>query len=153
MLDITQTISTDVQELLCPSLICLTKDFIVSEEDLKAGLSRRAAAKKLLETSLKPLQGISSEAIRKNKVIECIKTICTQLESFTTPKPEEADYQTEQIRVCTQIKKLVQHKKVCGKPLNAKMLLSLALEYTETLSSMGGIGKLPSNPMPLASLA
>lgn len=66
------------------------------------------------------------------------------------PKRGESDFIAEEARVCAQVKRKAQYKRVCGKPLNGKMLLSLAIEYAETLSALGL--KSMQVPVPLASL-
>lgn len=38
-------------------------------------------------------------------------------------------------RLISTVKKNVSHKEVCGKAINGNMLLALALEYAETLST------------------
>jgi len=108
------------------------------------------AARKQLESALKPLAGVSSEAIRKNKIAECLKHLFKYQDSFAVPKRGESDFNAEEARVCAQVKRKAQYKRVCGKPLNGKMLLSLAIEYAETLSALGL--KSMQVPVPLASL-
>lgn len=123
--------------MFCPQLFCLIKDFVQSEEDEKAGLTRKASARKQLDAALKPMPGVSSEAIRKNKVVDCLKALFMNQDAFASPKPEYAvkEFNSEIGKVCQQVKRLIHNKKVCGKPLNAKMMLSLSLEYAETLTS------------------
>jgi len=77
-LDVTQTISAELQDIFCPQLICMVQDFVMSSEDTKLSLTFKKAARKMLEQHLKPINGVSSEAIRKNKILECLKTVFSQ---------------------------------------------------------------------------
>jgi hypothetical protein len=77
----------------------------LSDEDNKANLSRKTIARKVLETALKPMQGVSSEAIRKNKVAECLKQIIKQQDSFALPKHTDFDFSQELEKVCSQIRR------------------------------------------------
>jgi len=47
---------------------------------------------------------------------------------------ESVDYSKDMRRLLATIKRKAMHKVVCGKALNANMLLALSLEYAETLS-------------------
>lgn len=82
----------------------------------------------------KQVNAVTSDAMRKNKVIECFKNLFSNQDCFILPPFQDDNLQSEVARTCGQIKKQIGYKKVCGKPLNGKMLLSLALEYAETLS-------------------
>lgn len=102
LLDMTQAIGQETQEMFCSQLFCLIKDFKQSEEDGKAGLSRKASARKQLDASLKPLPGVSSEAIRKNKTVEGLKILFSHNDAFACPNPEENanDFSSETAKVC-----------------------------------------------------
>lgn len=89
ILDMTQAIGQETQEMFCSQLFCVIKDFNQSGEDGKAGTSRKASARKQLDASLKPLPGVSSEAIRKNKIVESLKTLFSYNDAFACPNPEE----------------------------------------------------------------
>jgi len=112
---------------------------------MKLNLSSNQSARKMLEQVLKPIPGVSSEAIRKNKILECLKSMFTQQDAFSIPRGIDAASSDEMAKVCAQIKRQISHKKVNSKPLNGKMLLSLALEYSETLSAMSQNVKLPGH--------
>ena len=133
---------------MCPSLVCIMRDYQQSEEDSMI-ISKRKEARKILETCFKPNNGVTSESMRKNKVIECFNNIFSHKDCFAIKRPAAEDVSGEQFtstdldeefkrdasRFVRSIKKSIQAKQICGKVLNGKMLLGLSLEYAETLSS------------------
>jgi hypothetical protein len=148
MLDVTMTINQDLKDIMCPSLICVMRDYQQSDEDSML-ISKRKEARKILESCFKPNNGVTSDSMRKNKVIECFNNIFSHKDCFAMKRPAAEDVSRDQIpstdldeefkrdaaRFVRSIKKSVQAKAICGKVLNGKMLLGLALEYAETLSS------------------
>ena len=89
--------------------------------------------------------------LRKNKVMECLKTIFPHKTAFVIESPEGIsdgtnlsevswdslpnNFKLSTNRLVSSIKKSVSHKLVCGKAINGNMLLALSLEYAEILST------------------
>ena len=112
------------------------RDFAVSQEQAAEGITERKAAKNALTSAFSATSGVTNETIRKNKTIECLKTIFPHryVQSVVAPSASEADASKDLTRVVSAIKRKAVPKKVCGKALNGNMFLALALEYAETLS-------------------
>jgi hypothetical protein len=89
----------------------------------------------------------SSIAVKKNKVQECLKAIFNKRECFSLPKPSESNSSEsfELTSACSfpqacekllqALKLSVKPKQILGKTINGNMLLGLALEYVQVLSS------------------
>ena len=75
ILDITTTVASDLKDIVCESLVCVMKDFTLSDDQVQEGVTQRKAAKQSMETAFTPASGINNETIRKNKAMECLKTI------------------------------------------------------------------------------
>lgn len=108
LLDITQSISSEVTDLFCPHLIAVSADFTPSDETA----TRRQAIRKHFENTLKPMPGVSSEAMRKNKVVECIKTLFSHSDCFALPPSHASDYSSASSNLIAQLKRIFQPKKV-----------------------------------------
>ena len=50
-------------------------DFDTSDAQKNEGITQRKAAKLAFEAAFNPCSGVTSETIRKNKVLECFKNI------------------------------------------------------------------------------
>ena len=75
VLDITTSVASDLKDIVCQSLICVMRDFSPSETQVQEGVTQRKAAKLALEQAFSPSTGVTNETIRKNKTVECLKTI------------------------------------------------------------------------------
>jgi hypothetical protein len=108
--------------------------------------------KKYLEECLLPTTGLSSEKMKKNMIREAITKYFKERECFTMIRPvsDEAklahvdslkweelktDFRKEVTSFVKDVKKKLRPKVVNGKFLNASMVLSLAMEYTEAINS------------------
>ena len=136
VLDITTTVASDLKDIVCQSVFFVMRDFAVSQEQAAEGITERKAAKNALTSAFSATSGVTNETIRKNKTIECLKTIFPHryVQSVVAPSASEADASKDLTRVVSAIKRKAVPKKVCGKALNGNMFLALALEYAETLS-------------------
>ena len=87
-LDLTMTVSNDLKDLICPSIYCVMRDYTLPQELQELG--RRKGAKKILENVFTKASGATNDVIRRNKVMECLKTIFPHKTAFTitTPQPE-----------------------------------------------------------------
>ena len=74
--------SGDVSQLFCPSLVCVMRDYSPKEPDLKH----------LLERVLTTTPGRSSDALRKNRIQECVRTLFKQADCFALPVPSDSEF-------------------------------------------------------------
>ena len=81
----TMTVSNDLKDLICPSIYCVMRDYTLSEELQEFG--RRKGAKKILEDVFTKASGATNEVIRRNKVMECLKTIFPHKRAFAISSP------------------------------------------------------------------
>ena len=111
-------------------------DFDTSDAQKNEGITQRKAAKLAFEAAFNPCSGVTSETIRKNKVLECFKNIFPSRAILSVaPQASDAQLNVKDLnRVVGTIKRKASHKLVFGKALNGNMLLAIALEYAETLS-------------------
>jgi hypothetical protein len=59
----------------------------------------------LLELASKQVNAVTSDAMRKNKVIECFKNLFNNQDCFILPPFKDEILQSEIFRTCGQIKK------------------------------------------------
>lgn len=85
-LDMTQTVSNDLKDLICPNLYCVMRDYALPEDLQEFG--RRKGAKKILEQVFTKQSGATNDVLRRNKVMECLKTLFPHRTAFTIAKPE-----------------------------------------------------------------
>ena len=147
-LDMTMTVANELKDLICPNIYFVMRDYTLPEELKEIG--RRKGAKKVLENTFTKVSGATNDVLRRNKVMECLKTIFPYKTAFAIESPQEFpdgtslsdvewdqlsdEYKTSMNRLVNSVKKNVNHKVVCGKAINGNMLLALSLEYAETLS-------------------
>ena len=85
-LDLTMTVPNDLKDLICPQMYCVMRDYTLPEELKEFG--RRKGAKKVLETTFTKASGATNDILRRNKVMECLKTIFPHKTAFAIESPE-----------------------------------------------------------------
>ena len=132
VLDITSTVSSDLKDIVCQSLLCVLNDFSLTEAQVQEGVSQRKAANMALEKAFVSCCGVTNETIRKNKTMDCLKNMFPHRSILSVAAESQAT--KDMARIVSTIKRKATPKSVCGKAINGNMLLALSLEYAETLS-------------------
>ena len=100
----------------------------MTEAQVSGGITLRKAANSALEKVFTASSGVTNETIRKNKAMECLKTIFPHRSIIPVTANDSSS------KLVAAVKRKAVAKNVCGKAINGNMLLALSLEYAETLS-------------------
>jgi hypothetical protein len=180
--DVSASVTADLKQIFCSSLFCVMRDFdaesaskinseggislIIEEASTKDGsqndsnpasaMSQKLATQ-LMTHTLTPTTGVNSDTIRRNKAMECLKNIFTHRQAFAIPAPqegEEASHKAYLTKLSSTIKRKAPYKQIHGKALNGNMVMSLALEFAETLSQPpttqpGSTRQMPAPVLPI----
>ena len=106
-LDVTTTVAGDLKEIICTSLLCVMRDFdpakvqknevgglqdimenaMKTDDDGKTVVNLPKVANQVLTSVFTAASGVTNDNLRKNKIMECLKSIFQHRYAYAIPDP------------------------------------------------------------------